>query len=435
LPHTLGSYTLFDHIGRGGMADIYRARTTTSLGAQREVVIKEVLPELCDIPRFAELLAAEAKLASGLTHANVVTIEHLGRDDDKLYIAMEYVEGLDLRELLRRCARQRVPLPVDFALWIVMEVLKGLSYAHRFRFEEAVGLVHRDVSPSNVLLSFEGELKLCDFGIARANDAAVGVSDDAIEGKAGYMSPEQAMGERVDARSDLYAVGILLWELCAGRRLYKAAPGESLLDVAARADVPPLPARGLPREPVLFTLIRRALSRSPDARFRTADDMLRELEDYVISAKLMVSSLRFGRWLSEHFEPEIAGARRAREKAVRALALGPVAVLSPIEQVTESTPTDTEVADTHTGIRKRRATRRPKRSTIEKKRKKPRKRNVTNRTDKDETSDANDSPPSLAATTTDIEELRQAARPGSPRMFYAALLVVLAIAVAAYLLR
>jgi len=433
LPHTLGSYTLFDHIGRGGMADIYRARTTTSLGAEREVVIKEVLPELCDIPRFAELLAAEAKLASGLTHANVVTIEHLGRDDGKLYIAMEYIEGLDLRQLLRRCARQNVPLPVDFALRIVMEVLKGLSYAHRFRFADTVGIVHRDVSPSNVLLSFEGELKLCDFGIARANDAAVGVSDDAIEGKAGYMSPEQAMGERVDARSDIYAVGILLWELCAGRRLYKAAPGESLLDVAARADVPPLAARGLPSETVLFTLVRKALSRSPERRFRTADEMLRELEDYAVNAKLMVSSLRFGRWLSDHFEPQISSARRAREKAVRALALGPVAVLRPIEQAVEPTPT--ESADTHTGIRKRRATRRPKRSTIEKRPKKARKRNVTKRTDIDRASDAGDSPPSLAATTTDIEELRKAARPGSPRLFYVALLAIVAIAVAAYLLR
>lgn len=434
LPHTLGSYTLFDHIGRGGMADIYRARSTSNLGAQREVVIKEVLPELCDIPRFAELLAGEAKLASGLTHANVVTIEHLGRDDGTLYIAMEYVEGLDLRELLRRCARQGVPLPIDFALWMVMEILKGLGYAHRFRFDDAVGLVHRDVSPSNVLLSFEGELKLCDFGIARANDAAAGVSDDAIEGKAGYMSPEQAMGGRVDARSDLFAVGILLWELCAGRRLYKAKAGESLIDVAARADVPPLAARGLPREPVLFAIIRRALSRAPEARYGTAEEMLREIEDYAVQAKLMTSSLRFGQWLGEHFEPEIAAARRAREKAVRALAAGPVLVLQPITREPEPTPTDTETGDTHTGIRKRRATAKPKRSTIEKRRKKRRKRTVSNRTDIDEKSD-NDSPPSLAATTTDIEELREAARPGSPRLFYAALAVVVAIAVVVYLLR
>src|SRR5688572_27582958 len=239
LPHAMGRYTLFDHVGRGGMADIYLASAQTGLGGSRLVVIKEVLPELADNPRFAEMLVAEAKLAARLGHANVVKVEELGRHDGALFIAMEYVEGFDLRDLLRRCANNKVALPIEFSLLLVTEALRALDYAHRFRDDagRAACVVHRDVSPSNVLISFEGEVKLCDFGIARANDMTADVPDEAIQGKAGYMSPEHARGEAIDARADVFAAGIILWELLAGRRLYKAQSGEKLLDVARRAHI------------------------------------------------------------------------------------------------------------------------------------------------------------------------------------------------------
>src|SRR5262249_52044041 len=247
-------YTLLDHIGRGGMADIYLARSQNDLGASRLVVIKEVLAELAESARFSEMLVAEAKLAARLGHTNVVKVEDLGREHGTLYIAMEYVEGLDLRELLRRCAQQKVPLPVEFSLLMAIEILKGLNYAHRLRGEDGqrIGLIHRDVSPSNVLASFSGEVKLCDFGIARANDTAASITESAIQGKAGYMSPEHAKGEAVDARADLFAAGIILWEMLSGRRLYKAAENERLIDVARRCVVPPLDPLGLPDEEVLF---------------------------------------------------------------------------------------------------------------------------------------------------------------------------------------
>ena len=222
LPQRLGRYTLFDHIGRGGMADIYLAKAKTGLGGSRLVVVKEVLPHLAADDRFAEMLIAEAKIAARVAHANVVKTDDLGRESGVLYIAMEYVEGFDLRELLRRCARDKVPLPVEFSLLVLIETLRGLDYAHRLRGEsgEPLGLVHRDVSPSNVLVSFEGEVKLCDFGIARANEVAPVLPEDTIQGKAGYMSPEHARGETIDGRADVFAAGIILWELLAGRRLY-----------------------------------------------------------------------------------------------------------------------------------------------------------------------------------------------------------------------
>lgn len=333
LPRRLGRYQLFAHIGHGGMADIYLAQADTGFGdATRLVVIKEVLPRYAESAEFAEMLVSEAKLAAVLSHANVVKVEDLGRADGRLFIAMEYVEGLDLRELLRRCAKGKVALPVEFSLRIVIEVLRGLSFAHRARDDEGrhLGIVHRDVSPSNVLLSFEGEVKVCDFGIARANALADELPEEAIMGKAGYMSPEQARGDALDPRADVFAVGIILWELLAGRRLYKAAEGERLIDMARAAVIPDLPSHDLPRESELYAIVARALRRDREDRYPSAAAMLRDLEDYEASARMVASQIRFGEWLMDQFGQELVGDRRARERVMRALARGPAAVIKPL---------------------------------------------------------------------------------------------------------
>ncbi|WP_437587770.1 serine/threonine-protein kinase [Sorangium sp. So ce1000] len=333
LPCRIGRYTLFDHIGHGGMADLYLARVRTDLGAARLVAIKEVAPKFAHDPRFVEMLASEARLAAGLRHASIVQVEDLCREDGSLFIAMEYVEGLDLRELLRRCARQKVKFPVAFSLLILTEALQALSYAHR------KGVVHRDVSPSNVLLSFDGEIKLCDFGIARAHERVEGTLDEALQGKAGYMSPEQARGEALDARSDVFAAGILLWELLAGRRMYSASPVAALskeaargdlLELARRAAIPPLVERGLPDEAVLHAIVARALAVAPDDRYPSAAAMLDDIAAYAAASELTASPLRFGAWLRDNFGMDIVAARRARERAVRALELGPPAVIEPV---------------------------------------------------------------------------------------------------------
>ena len=366
LPRTFGRYVLFDLIGKGGMAEIYLAKVrTTEVGGSRLVVVKQILPELSQNAKFADALVQEAKLAARLSHANVVQVFDLGRapmarrlgpssaesepaaqeaqPGDRLFIAMEYVEGLDLNELLRRCARAKVPLPVEFALLAVMETLRGLDYAHR-RTDDAgksLGIVPRDVSPSNVLVSVEGEVKLCDFGIARANDAARPEKDaqaDAIQGKAGYMSPEHARGEPLDARADVFAAGVILWELLCGRRLYRAdkESGESLLAVARRAEIPALSERGLPYEEDAHAIVAKALAVDREARFESAAAMLAALQTYVAKARLVASPIRFGEWLTTNFGAALVDARRARERAVKALEAGPVAVVTPIAPPSEA---------------------------------------------------------------------------------------------------
>jgi serine/threonine protein kinase len=320
LPRSFGRYALFDFIGRGGMAEIFLARATTELGAARLCVVKKIIPAFAKHPQFAEMLIHEAKLAARLNHAHIVQVFDLGRSDDDLYIAMEYVEGYDLNALLRRCSQAKVPLPFEYALGIVCDVLRALDYAHR-RTDDAgkpLGIVHRDVSPSNVLISLEGEVKLCDFGIAHANDLVQQVGehvDEAIKGKAGYMSPEHARGEPIDARADVFAAGIVLWELISGRRMYRKEPGGmALLDQARRAQVPPLPLKSLPHETRLHAIVDRALAVPRDERYPSASAMLRDLQSYMSEAKLMASTLKLGEWLVDRFGADFNEQRGLRER-------------------------------------------------------------------------------------------------------------------------
>ena len=324
LPRRIGRYTLFDEIGRGGMADIFLARVQTDLGVSRLAVVKQILPHLSDSREFSDMLISEAKLAARLDHANIVQVHDLGRADGFLYIAMQYVEGFDLNDLLRRCTRTKTALPVQYALLVVIEALRALDYAHRKTADDGrpLGIVHRDVSPSNLLISFEGEVKLCDFGIAHANDVypRQAFSEEVIKGKAGYMSPEQARGDPLDSRSDLFAVGIVLWELLAGKRLYKVGPDTpSLLDQAKAAQVLELPSRGLPLEAELFDICDKALSVNREGRYVSARAFLSDLERYVADSKLIASPIRFGEWLVERFGEDLIVQRRERERAVQVL--------------------------------------------------------------------------------------------------------------------
>ena len=360
LPRHFGRYQLFDRIGRGGMADIYLARVSAGLGAARRVVVKQILPQLCSDERFATMLIEEAKLVCQLRHANVVQVLDLGREGERLYIAMEYVEGFDLNQLLRRLSKRRIGLPKEFAFFIVREALAALDYAHRAvgADGEPLGLVHRDVSPSNILVSFEGEVKLCDFGIARAfhrsadeggrdrgsDDESTGQREKVV-GKAAYMSPEHAKGLDLDARADIFCAGILLWELCAGRRLYKGSE-DQMLALARAGEVPPLPDRGLPEQARLQALLDRALAHDPADRFETAALMQRALDEYLGATRQFASQIRFGAFLSEHFEQQVVTLRRDRERAAEALDRGPPVRIERVHPVDEPAAPSAKEAET-----------------------------------------------------------------------------------------
>jgi len=340
LPRRFGRYVLFDRIGRGGMADIYLARGTTQMGAARRAVVKLVLPHLAADTGFAGMLVSEARLAARLSHRNVVQTFDLGREESRLYIAMEYVEGYDLTQLLKKLRERKVALPAEYGFFIVCEMLRGLDYAHRRRGDdgEALGIVHRDVSPSNVLISLEGEVKLCDFGIARAVSDLEELPEGALEGKAAYMSPEHARGERVDARADVFSATTILWEILSGRRMYKAQVGREVLEVAKAGEVPELPTRGLPEYAHIAAVLARGLAKRRDERYASAAALLHDLEEYAERNKLMASPMRFGKFLTDHFEAELVETRRAREHAALGLAEIPE---SPVEVMPELPMRDT----------------------------------------------------------------------------------------------
>ncbi len=311
LPRAYGNYVLLREIAKGGMATIFLAASESGVGGARPVAIKQMHAHISRNPDFTRLFIEEAKLAAMLHHSAVVQVYDLGRAAEQLFIAMEYVPGIDLNVFLRELARFKVPLPFAFGLRIVSEVLEALDYAHRARADDGTKLtvVHRDVSPSNVLLSVEGEVKLCDFGIAKALDAPdePGVDkrirellSDQIIGKSAYMSPEHARGEVVDERTDVFAAGILLWELSAGRRMYRGERHE-VFQKAKAGVIPSLPSRDLPEQEELRAVILRALAKDPQERWRSAAAMHTALSHYIQSSHVDTSQLKFGRFVREHF--------------------------------------------------------------------------------------------------------------------------------------
>ena len=302
------------------MAEIFLAKSLGTLGQQRLTVIKRVLPLLSADPQFSEMLVEEAKLCASLNHKNVVQVTDLGRVDDQLYIAMEYVEGFDLNDLLKRCTRAKVPMPAEFVFLIIEETLRALDFAHRANDDRnrPLRIIHRDVSPTNVLISCEGEVKLCDFGIARATARDGTLPQGVLKGKFAYMSPEQARSDVVDQRSDLFAAGILLWEMIAGRRLYRGDAGEVLAQAQIGA-VPPLPDRGLPHYEEIAGIVSCALDPIPEDRYQSAHEMLEDLGDYVHRSGLFASQLRFAQFLRDNFGEDLQRQRRARERASTAM--------------------------------------------------------------------------------------------------------------------
>ncbi len=245
------------------MAEVFKAKSYGVEGFEKTVVLKRILPSLAQNPLFVEMFLHEARLSVALSHANIVQVFDLGREEDTYFIAMEYVLGTDLAGVIRRLRRAGQRVPVELAVFIACEVARALDYAHRRKDAHGrlLGIVHRDISPQNVLLSFEGEVKVTDFGIAKARTTVE--AEGTVRGKYAYMAPEQADGGAVDSRADLFALGVTLWETLAGQNPHAAPTKEEVLQLVRSADRPPLrEVRGdVPEE--LARLLDAAMSLDP----------------------------------------------------------------------------------------------------------------------------------------------------------------------------
>ena len=275
-----GQYVLLEKIATGGMAEVWKARMKGVEGFQKIVAIKKILPHLSDNREFIDMFIDEAKLAAQLNHNNIIHIYDLGKIQSSYYIAMEFVEGHDLKTILKRGLERGHQLSIELSLFIASKIAAALDYAHRKRdFENRdLGLVHRDVSPQNVLISQEGDIKLCDFGIAKAASKASETQAGALKGKLQYMSPEQAWGTAIDKRSDVFALGAVLFEMLTGRKLFTGDNEMSILEQVREARVEPPSNVDDEISPQIDRIVLKALEKDPANRYPTAADMARDIE-------------------------------------------------------------------------------------------------------------------------------------------------------------
>jgi serine/threonine protein kinase len=294
---------VISHLATGGMAQIYLARQS-GLGAfERHVVLKTILRERASDERFVTMFLDEAKLAATLNHQNVAQVYEVDQADGAYFMAMEYVHGENARAILEHTLRRGWTIPLELALMIVSGAAAGLHHAHERRGKQGqpLNIVHRDISPANIMVGFDGSVKVLDFGIAKAEERVTKTVGGMIKGKYGYMSPEQCKGKPIDRRSDIFALGICLYELTTLRRAFKGNDDFETMKRIVAGDVimPSVAVSGYPRE--LEAIILTALASDPNARFQTAQEMIEAIDAFAVRAKLTGSATALGRFMTQLF--------------------------------------------------------------------------------------------------------------------------------------
>jgi len=306
-PVPFGKYYLLERINVGGMAEVFKAKTFGVEGFERLLAVKRILPNIAEDEEFITMFIDEAKIAVQLQHANIAQIFDLGKVDDSFFIALEYVHGRDLRSIFDRMRNKAESLPISMACYVTMQVCEGLDYAHNKRDAQGreLFLVHRDISPQNVLIGYEGEVKLIDFGIAKAAGKASKTQAGILKGKFGYMSPEQVRGLPIDKRSDIFAVGIVLYELLTGERLFIGESDFSTLEKVRNVEIQPPSSynKKIPQE--LERVVLKALARDPDDRYANAIDLHDDLQSFLYSVGEFFSRKDLAAWMKKTFAMEI----------------------------------------------------------------------------------------------------------------------------------
>ncbi|WP_408890709.1 protein kinase domain-containing protein [Myxococcus faecalis] len=313
---TYGRYQLLKRLAMGGMAQLYLARQQGPEGFEKLVVVKRILPHLAENDDFVKMFLDEARIAARLNHANVVQIFDLGAQDDSFFIAMEYIHGDDLRRIWKQSEAMGQPVPVPLVCRILIEACSGLDYAHKRTDPSTgrpLGIVHRDVSPQNILVTFEGGVKVVDFGIAKAADQATVTRSGVLKGKYSYMSPEQAAGQRVDCRADIFALGVVLYELLTCTRLFKRPSDIQTLAAVAECKVLP-PSQVNPRVPQdLDAIVLKALAKDPVDRYQEAVHLQLALEDWLSANRLPSSTAHVAVYMKDIYAERLASEARSGE--------------------------------------------------------------------------------------------------------------------------
>ncbi len=306
-PKQFGKYQLLDQIALGGMAGLYRAKLTGAQGFEKLIAIKKILPHLLQEENLVKAFIDEAKLAALLHHENIIQIYDFGSMDNEYFIAMEYLFGKDLRAIIRAAAKKEHPLGLENILYIVSRICAGLDYSHNLKDLQGapLNIIHRDINPQNIFVTYDGQVKIIDFGIAKAASQNATTRENLIKGKLAYMSPEQADGREIDRRSDIFSTGIILYELLAARRMFEGETLQILSMVReARYDPPEEAISNLPDK--LNDILHRSLAKDPAQRYQSCGEMLVDLEQCAYELSLRPNARGFASYLKELFEEEFA---------------------------------------------------------------------------------------------------------------------------------
>ncbi|MCC6746419.1 MAG: serine/threonine protein kinase [Deltaproteobacteria bacterium] len=341
-PIPFGKYYLLERINVGGMAEVFRAKAYGVEGFERLLAVKRILPNIAEDAEFIDMFIDEAKIAVQLNHANIAQIFDLGKVDDSHFIALEYVHGRDLRAIYDRCRGLSETMPVSQACFIVMKVCEGLDYAHNKRDDQGreMHLVHRDVSPQNVLVSYEGEVKLVDFGIAKAAGKASKTQAGILKGKFGYMSPEQVRGLPLDRRSDIFSVGVVLYEMLTGERLFYGESDFSTLEKVRNVEILPPSTYNRKIGEELEQIVLKALAKDVEDRYQNAIDLHDDLQAYVYTSGEFYARKDLAAWMKRTFAREIEEEARKLEayRQMPAPELKPAPTLPPPSVSVPSVP-------------------------------------------------------------------------------------------------
>ncbi len=318
-PVPFGKYLLLDRISVGGMAEVFKAKSYGVEGFEKIIAIKRILPTMGEDRDFIKMFIDEAKIAGQLAHANICQIFELGRIDGSHFIAMEYIWGKDLLQIQNRLRKAKQQMPVPMGCFAMAKILEGLDYAHRKRDAHGrpLEIVHRDCSPQNVLVSYEGEVKVIDFGIAKATSRNSRTMAGVLKGKFGYMSPEQVRGLPLDRRSDIFALGTMLYECLTGERLFMGETDFSTLEKVRNVDIQPPRAVNPAIPEAVERVILKALAKDVDDRYQWCSEMLADLQQYLMGQDVVFTAKTLSSWLKEIFQQEIDRERAQLEQYKR----------------------------------------------------------------------------------------------------------------------
>jgi len=318
-PKQFGKYYLLEKLAIGGMAEIYKAKTFGVDGFEKQLALKRILPHCCADKEFITMLVDEAKLSVALSHANIVQVYDLGKVGDDYFISMEFVNGPNLRDIIYRCREKNTEIPPELVVYILSEISKGLDYAHRKTDHNStpLNIVHRDVSPQNIMISYEGEVKIVDFGIAKAAMNISHTMAGILKGKIAYMSPEQALGKPIDHRTDLFSAGIVLYEALTQKKLFT---GESQFEVlkkirSTKIDTDKLP-EGLPD--ALKAILAKALAYFPKDRYQNAGEMQRDLTKFLYQTYIDFTPQKLAAFVKDLFSDDL---KRQHQQAAQEAAI------------------------------------------------------------------------------------------------------------------